>query len=121
MITAITLHQADGSQRHLAKPAAAKILPFTGWLALAGIASITNWGWYWLAWLLAGFVVPELYTLFAKIPHGTLSNNVWLWEHVNFAHPFDFATWTWPHWALAFITWGLFGWLSLHFPFGLLR
>jgi hypothetical protein len=74
---------------------------------------------YWLAWLIA-FLVPELYFVFVN-PNNTLSDTVWSLEGVNFAQPFDFAMWTDVHWAIALGVWLLFAWLSLHFPFGLLR
>jgi hypothetical protein len=80
---------------------------------------LTWFSWYWLIWLLA-FLVPELYWLYAN-PVNTLSDNVWSLEGINFAQPFDFPMWTSTHWGIAVLVWLLFAWLSLHFPFGLLR
>ena len=95
--------------------------PVAFWLAAAAVGSVTSWGAYWLAWIVAGFLVPELYTVLTRVRNGPLSDNVWLWESLNLRHPFDFAAWTPAHWALAVVVWGLFGWLSLHLPFGLAR
>jgi hypothetical protein len=80
---------------------------------------LTWFTWYWLAWLLA-FLVPELYWLFAN-PANTLSAEVWSFEGINLAQPFDFPMWTATHWSVAILVWLLFLWLSVHFPFGLLR
>jgi hypothetical protein len=121
MITSITLTRSSGEEIRYVRPPATKLLPFAVWLAAAGIGSLTNWGWYWLAWMFAGFLVPELYCLVMNIHLGPLSNNVWSWEDLNFAHPFDFASWTPAHWGLAILVWGLFAWLSIHLPFGLAR
>jgi hypothetical protein len=79
-----------------------------------------NWlNLYWLAWIIA-FLVPELWAVF-NAPRYTLSDTVWALEQVSFKQPFDFGMWTDTHWLLAGIVWGLFAWLSLHIPFGLLR
>lgn len=86
----------------------------------AALGSLSDWGVYWLAWIFAGFLVPELYAL-AVNAKWTLSDNVWAFEHMNFAHPFDFATWTPVHWAVAIVVWLLFAWLSIHLPFALAR
>lgn len=83
------------------------------------VPHLTWFSWYWLLWLLA-FLVPELYWL-AVNPINTLSENVWSVEGLNLAQPFDLPMWTATHWAIAVLVWLLFGWLSLHFPFGLLR
>ncbi len=80
---------------------------------------LTSFSWYWLAWLVA-FLVPELYWVFANSAN-TLSAEVWSVEGLNMRQPFDFAMWTDVHWAVACLVWVLFAWLSLHFPFGLLR
>lgn len=41
------------------------------------------WDWYWLAWLLLGFALPEAYALYRAIRYkeqgGTLSENVREW------------------------------------------
>lgn len=79
-----------------------------------------NWlNLYWAMWLVA-FIVPELWAVFTA-PRYTLSDTVWAIENLDFAKPFDFQMWTDVHWAIAGIVWGLFLWLSLHIPFGLLR
>lgn len=80
---------------------------------------LTPFAWYWLAWLLA-FIIPELYMVFTNAPN-TLSDEVWSIEGLNLAQPFDIAMWSSVHWIVAGIVWGLFLWLSLHLPFGLLR
>jgi hypothetical protein len=79
---------------------------------------LNAWSWYWLGWLLA-FIVPELYNVFTD-PPGTLSETVWAIENLNTSQAFDFGMWTDVHWVVAGIVWGLFLWLSLHLPFGLL-
>ena len=80
---------------------------------------LSVWSWYWLAWLLF-FLVPELYWV-ARNPLYTLSDTVWSVEGINFSQPFDVGMWTSVHWLVAILVWLLFAWLSLHFPFGLLR
>lgn len=75
--------------------------------------------WYWALWLIA-FLAPELYFVIFNSA-GTLSDNVWWLEDVNMQHPFDFPMWNAVHWSVAVVVWGLFGWLSIHLPFGLLR
>lgn len=79
-----------------------------------------NWfGLYWLAWILM-FLVPELWWVF-KNSANTLSEEYWGLEQLNLSHPFEVWNWTWQHWVLAFLVWFLFGWLSIHLPFGLAR
>jgi len=51
----------------------------------------------------------------------TISGEVWGLEHLDLAHPLDFAAWTPLHWAIAVVVWSLFAWLSVHLPFGWLR
>lgn len=80
---------------------------------------VTWFGLYWIGWLLA-FLIPEFYWLW-KNSANTLSEEVWGIEQLSLSRPFDLGIWTWEHWVLALLVWGLFGWLSLHFPFGLLR
>ena len=74
---------------------------------------------YWALWIIA-FLVPELWAVF-NAPRYTLSDTIWMIESADLAKPFDFQMWTDVHWLLAGIVWGLFLWLSLHLPFGLLR
>lgn len=80
---------------------------------------LTLWGDYWLAWLIA-FLVPEIYWIINHSAY-TLSDNTWALENLSVTHPFNLADWTPGHWAIALTVWLLFGWLSLHIPFGLLR
>jgi len=80
---------------------------------------LNAWSWYWLIWVLA-FLIPELYWVFSNAAN-TLSDTVWALEDVNMGRPFDFGMWTDVHWTIACVVWLLFGWLSLHLPFGLLR
>lgn len=80
---------------------------------------LTPASWFWLFWILQ-FCGYEGYWLW-KNPAGTLSDTVWALEHLNMSQPFDFPMWTATHWAIALTVWLLFGWLSLHLPFGLLR
>lgn len=77
------------------------------------------WGLYYLGWIIA-FLVPELYWVFTKADN-TLSDQTWAFEKLAFSHPFDVGIWTPQHWVMAIIVWGLFGWLSIHIPFGLAR
>jgi hypothetical protein len=78
-----------------------------------------NWlNAYWALWLIA-FIVPELWAVF-NAPRYTLSDTVWAIEQVSSKQPFDFGMWTDIHWLIAVLVWGLFLWLSLHLPFGLL-
>lgn len=77
------------------------------------------WGLYYLGWLVA-FLVPELYWVESG-PNNTLSDQTWAFEGLNFSHPFNLIAWTPAHWGIAIITWGLFAWLSVHLPFGLVR
>ena len=80
---------------------------------------LTWFSLYWLGWLIA-FIVPELYWVFTNSAN-TLSSEVWSIEGLNLAQPFDFPMWSATHWSVAVLVWLLFLWLSLHFPFGLLR
>lgn len=114
----VTIQFASG-RRSVLRPRAG--LPWAFWSLAAVIGSFTSWGMYWAAWMIAGFLVPELYAVIWRVKLGPLSDNVWHWETLNFSHPFDFAIWTWQHWLLAILVWLLFGWLTLHLPFGQLR
>lgn len=73
---------------------------------------------YWGLWILM-FLVPELWAV-AVNPANTLSDNWWAIEHLTVTRPY-FYEWTWQHWVMAGIVWGLFAWLSFHLPFGLFR
>lgn len=78
--------------------------------------------WYDLVWAvwLAWFLGFELFAIFSGYHLGTLSDTVWTVEGLNRQKPFDIQMWSDVHWAIAALVWGLFGWLSLHLPFGLL-
>jgi hypothetical protein len=80
---------------------------------------VTAWGWFWLSWVFVGAGV-ELYWLAVNAAN-TLSRQIWGVEHLDFAHPLEFSSWSPLHWGLTFALWLFFGWLSLHFPFGYLR
>ena len=51
---------------------------------------MTGWQWYWLAWILAGFAVPETIAL-VRDPRDTLSWTVWGWFGVREGVPI----WQW--------------------------
>lgn len=40
---------------------------------------MSSWTWYWIVWLVLGFVVPEGIALVNKSTGDTLSENVWAW------------------------------------------
>lgn len=80
---------------------------------------LTAWGWYWVA-LIFAFLLPELYWL-AVNSANTLSEQLWGLEQLDLAHPLNLSEWTWVHWLVSVALWSLFGWLSVHLPFGWLR
>lgn len=90
-----------------------------GAAAAAVIYTTTGWGWYYLT-VLALAVIPEIYWVIVNSAN-TISHQIWGLEGLDLAHPLDFAAWSPWHWAIAFALWLLFGWLSLHLPFGWLR
>lgn len=64
---------------------------------------MTGWQWYWLAWLLGGFAVPETYALFTD-SRRTLSETAWSWFGVMKGQPI--GQWNVQHYALlAFLIW----------------
>lgn len=81
-------------------------------------APLTWLNLYWAGWL-AAFLGMELWAV-ATATRYTLSDTLWAIENVNLKSPFDFQMWTDVHWAIAGCVWGLFLWLSIHIPFGLL-
>jgi hypothetical protein len=81
---------------------------------------ITRWGWYWLLWFVLGFGIPEFWWL-AVNARNTLSDNFWGAEDLNFAHPFDFADWTWLHFTLGGVFAIGLAWLFFHLIFGMFR
>lgn len=80
---------------------------------------VTGWGWFWLAWICTGAAI-ELYWVAVNTAN-TLSRQIWGLEHIDMAHPLDFAEWSPLHWTIAVVLWLFFGWLSVHFPFGWMR
>lgn len=80
---------------------------------------VTPWGYFWLTWVLVGGGV-EIYWVVVNSAN-TLSRQIWGVEHIDFAHPLDFADWTPVHIILTIVLWSFFAWLSVHFPFGYLR
>lgn len=75
---------------------------------------MTAWRWYWLLWLLAGFVVPETIAL-VRNPKNTLSYAVWTWFGVKEGVPLS-------HWTFLHVALLLFMiWLFCHFVFGIWR
>ena len=81
---------------------------------------VTFFGWYWLAWGLLGFLVPELYWLWAN-PRNTLSDEWWAATREHLGHPLDFAAWTPLHYFLGAILLAFCIWLFLHLTFGIIR
>lgn len=86
-------------------------------IAAVGSYKLEPFAIYWAVWILM-FLVPELTALAVK-PGDSLSDNWWAIEKLSISHPL--ANWTWQHWLMAAIVWGLFAWLSVHLPFGWLR
>ncbi len=81
---------------------------------------VTGWGWYWLIWFFAGFGVPEAYGLLRNT-QDTLSWQFWGIEHIDFAHPFDFAEWTWEHYLIGVVLLIGMTWLFWHLVVGIWR
>jgi hypothetical protein len=81
------------------------------------------WSVYWLSavsfFVFVLFLPPELYAIASGNYQNTLSAQLWRIGDVVASQP----PWRWApeHWALAIIVVGLFGWLILHFTFGILR
>lgn len=78
----------------------------------------TAFGWYWLAWFLAGFMVPEVYWII-NAGKNTLSDNFWAMERMDIAHPFDLAEWTPLHYFFGAVMLVFVVWLFFHLVFGL--
>lgn len=71
--------------------------------------------WYWLAWLLVGFAVPEGIALARRRPQDTLSETVWHWCEVTPGN-------TLVHWTALHVLVALFMlWLFFHIVFGIWR
>ena len=72
-------------------------------------------GWYWAAWLVVAFGVPEGVAVFTGHPENTLSETVWRWFDVV---PGKTLT----QWSIAhFILLVLMLWLFGHFVLGIWR
>lgn len=79
---------------------------------------VTGWGWYWIAWIVAGFGVPEAYGLV----YNTQDTFSWQWwgiEQIDFKDPFDFAVWTPAHWVIGLLLLVFVVWLGGHLVFGI--
>jgi hypothetical protein len=83
-------------------------------------AHISAMGWYWLAWIVLGFGIPEAYGLIFNAGD-TLSENVWGFEDYNPWHPTVLADWTWLHLTLAGFMLVFMVWLFCHLIFGIWR
>lgn len=71
---------------------------------------------YWLAWLILGFGVPEAVGLASGHPQWTLSDTVW---QIFQVHPGDPRPW---HWRFAhFVLAAFMVWLAGHFVFRIWR
>lgn len=81
---------------------------------------VTGWGWYWIAWAVLGFGIPETYGLLRNA-QDTLSWQWWGIERIDFGHPFDFAGWTPAHWAIAVVFFAFVVWLAGHIVLGIWR
>lgn len=62
--------------------------------------------WYWIAWIVLGFGVPEFYAIFRGEYQNTLSDNTWAWFSIRGKGRF----WRLRRFALA----SFLFWLSLH-------
>lgn len=72
--------------------------------------------WYWIAWLILGFGVPEGVALGTGRPQNTLSDTVW---RVFQVHSGDARPW---HWTFAHLLLACFLlWLTGHFVFRIWR
>jgi hypothetical protein len=91
-----------------------------GWGDGHPVRHLTPFGWYWLAWALLGFLLPELYWVFAN-PRNTLSDEWWALERLDMGHPLDFAEWTPLHFILGLILLAFSLWLFAHLVFGFIR
>lgn len=84
------------------------------------MGKITAFGWYWIAWVVLGFGIPEAYGIIKNVKD-TLSFQFWGLEHLDFNHPLDFAEWTPFHWFIGIILLGFVAWLFVHLVFGYIR
>lgn len=80
---------------------------------------IDGWGFYYIAWVVIGFLPYELYWAFVN-PNNTLSDQWRDIERLDAHGPlYDILDWGWPHWALAILLAVFFGWLFVHLIFGI--
>lgn len=82
------------------------------------ISSLTFWAWYWLAWFVVGFIIPEVYWAVVNGAN-TVSSNTFRFESLDMGHPFDFANWTVIHWTFAVVFIVFMILLGVHLIFGL--
>lgn len=86
-------------------------------------APYNAWSAYWLGsvsfFIFVLFLPPELYALATGHPENTLSAQVWRIGQVMLGQPI--TAWSWQHWVLITFVTLLFGWLIVHFSFGVLR
>lgn len=71
--------------------------------------------WYWAAYLIVGFGVPETWALTTRHPQYTLSETVWRWCDVLPGQ----TIWQWK--AVHFLLAAFMIWLTLHLCFALFR
>lgn len=72
-------------------------------------------GWYWAAWLLLGFGVPEGWALITRHYESTLSETAWRWFDVMPGQ----TVYQWK--AVHFLLFAFMVWLTLHLCFALFR
>jgi hypothetical protein len=72
------------------------------------------WSWYWAAWIVVGFAIPETIALIAN-PDNTLSDQVWRWFGVQQGA----SIWHWSVLHIALL--GFMVWLTIHFAWGIWR
>lgn len=82
------------------------------------MGNVTGWGWYWICWVVVGFGIPEAYGLVFNAKD-TLSWQFWGIEHVDFAHPLDFAEWSPVHWVIGVFLLAFVIWLGGHIILGI--
>lgn len=75
---------------------------------------MSGWAWYWLAWLVVGFGVPETIALIHN-PEDTLSDTVWSWFGVKTGMPI----WQWNVLHIALLLFMI--WLLGHMAFRIWR
>ncbi len=71
--------------------------------------------WYWAAWLIVAFGVPEALALITKHYEWTLSDTIWRWCDVLPGQ----TIWQWK--AVHFFLLGFMTWLWLHLVLALFR